>query len=60
MISKMKSKRIPIPAKTQKELSAGKLVAELTRKATQSVSEVIKIDTPASLSVLPILLHFVI
>ena len=56
----MKSKRIPIPAKTQKELSAGKLVAELTRKATQSVSEVIKIDTPASLSVLPILLHFVI
>ena len=50
---------MPIPAKIQNELKAGSSVAALTRKATQSVKEVIRIETPAMRIVLDILLSLV-
>lgn len=45
--SAIKSKSTPIPAKTQKELSAGREVSEPSKKAIQLVSEVIVIEAPA-------------
>ena len=60
VISKIKSKKIPNPAKTTKDRSAGRAEEALTRKATKSVSDVMNIETPANLIVLLILLEIII
>ena len=55
VISKIKSKRTPIPAKMQKDLRAGRREVPLIKNAMQSVTEVIRMETPAIFNVLPIL-----
>ena len=60
VISKMKSKNIPNPAKMTKERSAGKAEDALTKNATKSVRDVMKIETPANLIVLLILFDMTI
>ena len=60
VISNIKSNRIPKPAKITKDLRAGRAEEALTKKATKSVSDVMKIETPASLIVLLILFEIII
>lgn len=51
---------MPMPAKIQKDFKAGRREVPLTMKAIQSVMDVIRIETPPSLSVFPILFSTVI